>query len=340
MRVLQNGYILLLLLVVAALGVAGCVKQELVGEKITFNPSAQPELQQNQARLVFYRKKQDAKHKGNHPKLLFDGRVAGILSPNQYVVNDVCMGEGLFTLQQQNKRKTRVPQYAYDAGSQNTLYYRIRSTDEGWYEVLAVPEEKALRDLQQIQYTSFLTNRSNRSSEYCDVHAPTSITQAQGSTGASTHVDAASSAAPKNSAVNQSQEPRLIHESAFDTDILFRFDSAVLVRNVGSHSVEVFQALDEMATALNRQGTHVQKVRVVGHTDRLGAKAYNKALSERRAKAVANYFTAKGVKQKLEIMGMGAEQPVTTACEGSRATVELIQCLQPDRRVEVELWGT
>lgn len=45
---------------------------------------------------------------------------------------------------------------------------------------------------------------------------------------------------------------------------------------------------------------------------------------------------------KLKSVGMGETQPVTKAedCVGKTQTPNLIGCLQPDRRVEIEVTGT
>ena len=46
--------------------------------------------------------------------------------------------------------------------------------------------------------------------------------------------------------------------------------------------------------------------------------------------------------QKISVVGKGETTPVTKAtdCVGSKPTPKLIACLQPDRRVEVEVTGT
>ena len=45
---------------------------------------------------------------------------------------------------------------------------------------------------------------------------------------------------------------------------------------------------------------------------------------------------------KIVAQGKGETMPLTkpTDCQGARATTHLIACLQPDRRVEVEVKGT
>lgn len=52
------------------------------------------------------------------------------------------------------------------------------------------------------------------------------------------------------------------------------------------------------------------RVRIEGHTDERGSREYNIALSERRAKAVANIMMLKGVGQhQISIVSYGKEKP-------------------------------
>jgi len=51
--------------------------------------------------------------------------------------------------------------------------------------------------------------------------------------------------------------------------------------------------IDDAATFINGQAQ--SKVRVIGHTDTAGSKAYNLALSRRRANTVAKALTSHGV---------------------------------------------
>ena len=93
----------------------------------------------------------------------------------------------------------------------------------------------------------------------------------------------------------------------------------------------------------HRQAKDVQKLELVlvtGHTDRIGSQAYNQKLSERRADAVRDYLVSKGVaKDKIETLGMGKTQPVPGVTCSMTAMKELIACLAPNRRVEVEVKG-
>jgi MtrB/PioB family decaheme-associated outer membrane protein len=114
---------------------------------------------------------------------------------------------------------------------------------------------------------------------------------------------------------------------------LFDFDKAVL-------KPEGRAALDAEVVSKLPQVNRLEIVLVSGHTDRIGTDAYNQKLSERRADAVRDYLVSKGVpKDKIEAIGLGEKQPVTGNKCQQKNQKELIACLQPDRRVEVEVKG-
>lgn len=116
-------------------------------------------------------------------------------------------------------------------------------------------------------------------------------------------------------------------------DALFDFDKAVL-RPEGKAK------LDDLAAKAKQ--INLEVIIAVGHTDRLGGEGYNQKLSEKRAAAVKAYLVSKGIEaNRVYTEGKGERQPVTgTTCKGDKKTPALIQCLQPDRRVEIEIVGT
>ena len=122
---------------------------------------------------------------------------------------------------------------------------------------------------------------------------------------------------------------------SFAAETLFGFD-AVALRPEG------MAALDGFGREL--QATRYESIRVEGHTDRMGSDAYNQTLSTRRAETVKNYLvtTGKVEPSRISAQGMGEGQPATAAgaCPDSMARTARIACLQPDRRVDVEMTGT
>ncbi|NHC08137.1 OmpA family protein [Azonexus fungiphilus] len=116
-------------------------------------------------------------------------------------------------------------------------------------------------------------------------------------------------------------------------DALFDFNKAVL-RPEGKAK------LDELVA--KAAAIKLEVILAVGHTDRIGGAAYNQKLSEKRAAAVKEYLVAKGIEaNRVYTEGKGKTQPVTgDTCKGNAKTKALIDCLQPDRRVDIEVIGT
>ena len=117
-------------------------------------------------------------------------------------------------------------------------------------------------------------------------------------------------------------------------DALFDYDKAVL-RPEGKAK------LDDVTGKL--KGIKLEVIIAVGHADRLGSDQYNQKLSEKRAEAVKAYLVGKGVEpNRVYTEGKGEKQPVTgDKCgKSDKKTKQLVECLQPDRRVEIEVIGT
>ena len=118
-------------------------------------------------------------------------------------------------------------------------------------------------------------------------------------------------------------------------DSLFGFDQDSL-------QADAKEALDKLLQELKE--VNVDAVQVTGHTDRLGAAAYNANLSTRRAEAVRNYLVQVGgiPSNLVTATGLGSAQPETGAneCKGMKVSQALITCLRVDRRVEVQVLGS
>mgnify|MGYP001829010383 CR=1 FL=1 len=106
----------------------------------------------------------------------------------------------------------------------------------------------------------------------------------------------------------------------------FGFDEASL-------DADARRELDGLITGL--QGKEEIRVRVAGYACRIGSESYNLALSERRARAVGDYLRASGLDADIVVEGCGESDPIVE-CPGLRGA-ELIDCLAPNRRVEIEV---
>ncbi len=129
--------------------------------------------------------------------------------------------------------------------------------------------------------------------------------------------------------------PVVLRRVTYSAEPMFMFDS-VGMRPEGQAMLDGFVA--ELA------GVNYDTINVEGHTDRLGSPEYNQALSIRRAQAVKDYLVrVKGLDPaRVTTVGKGETAPITTpqTCPGNSARAEVIACLQPDRRVEIEVSGT
>ena len=144
---------------------------------------------------------------------------------------------------------------------------------------------------------------------------------------------AAPAAAAKPAAPAVAPAAPSVQKITLASKALFDFDKAVL-------KPEGQAVLDREIVSRIKEVQKLELVLVTGHTDRLGSQQYNQKLSERRAAAVAAYLASKGVaKDKIETLGMGKTQPVPGVVCEQKNRKALIACLQPHRRVEVEVKG-
>jgi outer membrane protein OmpA-like peptidoglycan-associated protein len=81
---------------------------------------------------------------------------------------------------------------------------------------------------------------------------------------------------------------------------------------------DLYSLTDEARAILDRgvealRGNAKVRVEIVGHTDSIGTDAYNQRLSERRARAVADYLESRGIdRARLSASGRGETMPIAT----------------------------
>ncbi len=128
---------------------------------------------------------------------------------------------------------------------------------------------------------------------------------------------------------------KVVFSADSDTNALFTFGKSEL-KPTGK------RALDKFADEL--RGANYRVIIVTGHTDRIGSKPANMKLSLHRADVVKDYLVeSAGIPaDKISARGAGESNPLTKPgeCEGNKATKKLVECLAPDRRVEVDVTGT
>ena len=142
-------------------------------------------------------------------------------------------------------------------------------------------------------------------------------------------------AAPVAPVVPVGPEKPAFEKITLQAETLFDFDKSV-VRPDGK------QRLNDEVVGKMKQYPQVEVVLVTGHADRIGTDKYNQKLSERRAAAVKEYLVSQGVEaNRVETAAKGEAEPVV-ACSDikgkeSGKNKKLVECLQPNRRVMVEV---
>ncbi|RYX96179.1 MAG: hypothetical protein EOO28_09100 [Comamonadaceae bacterium] len=119
------------------------------------------------------------------------------------------------------------------------------------------------------------------------------------------------------------------------TDTLFKFDKSAVEDMIPGGK----QRLDEVAQRM-KAFKSIQTLTVYGYTDRLGSDEYNDKLSEARAKSVQAYLASLGVTSANAVaQGKGKRDAVSQSCSATAPREQQIICLQPDRRVTIEVTG-
>jgi len=116
-------------------------------------------------------------------------------------------------------------------------------------------------------------------------------------------------------------------------DGLFRFDGG----NLNDLLPQGRSRIEGLAADIRRKFKTLNFIQITGHTDRLGSGAYNQSLSLARANTVRELLAQQGIDRALiRAAGMGEREPVVD-CSGLRTTPALVGCLQPNRRVAIEV---
>lgn len=117
-------------------------------------------------------------------------------------------------------------------------------------------------------------------------------------------------------------------------DALFEFDKSG-AQNVLPQGQRELVALAEKLRQYQQLGE--TRIVITGHTDRKGDDSYNMNLSIKRAQTVRSYLISQGINSNSIIAtGAGETQPVKQ-CSTTLPRQQEIDCLQPNRRVTVDV---
>lgn len=116
-----------------------------------------------------------------------------------------------------------------------------------------------------------------------------------------------------------------------DSDVSFEFGKAELTP-AGREQIDMY-----VPSLLARGEIRMD---IIGHTDRIGSDTTNNALSKRRADTVRDQLLSSGKfePEQIRTRGVGSRNPLVY-CEQTNRT-ELINCLAPNRRVEINVTET
>ncbi len=109
----------------------------------------------------------------------------------------------------------------------------------------------------------------------------------------------------------------------FDSGLLFAFDSDVVQSAARAN-------LSELANSMKKYDE--SNLMIVGHTDNVGDANYNQDLSERRARAAAQYLASQGVNRSIATHGVGEREPIAANTDDAGRG--------QNRRVEVAIYAS
>lgn len=119
-------------------------------------------------------------------------------------------------------------------------------------------------------------------------------------------------------------------------DALFKFDGSSLSDLQESSKASLAQFIPHELSKYQ----HINEFVVTGYTDRLGSANYNYELGLKRADTIKTLLEQFGIPaQVIQTRSMGSQMPVTNGCYTVKNMTQLKNCLQPDRRVTIEISG-
>lgn len=123
-----------------------------------------------------------------------------------------------------------------------------------------------------------------------------------------------------------------IETITLESDTLFAFGRADLQSLKDGGRLQLSQIAAKLLNTPN-----VGTIVIAGHADQIGDAESNLRVSRQRAETIKTYLVGKGVPQELvTAIGEGSRRPLVR-CDSALPRAELIKCLEPNRRVEIEV---
>ena len=284
-----------------------------------------PQALDGQAVVVMYREfEQD-----NRPLVVsINQRLMGVVLPGRYTVTTLCAGDYDITITERGQfpvSSKTVVRMQIVAGRK--LYFVLQQKSDRTIDLNPVAQATALRLLPSLQGSHVVGRIISSCAGTQSALSAIPPSQPKKTTSILPAVIAPVAQAP--SAMRNIIEPR--------SGILFAYNSSEL----SDIAPEEMKRLSSLVKDLQGMGTKLQRLRIVGHADRIGSEEENQILSLNRAKTVALYLRRHGIKSPIHAVGLGSQEPIATNCANTgasgRPSKELIACLAPDRRVTVEI---
>ncbi len=128
------------------------------------------------------------------------------------------------------------------------------------------------------------------------------------------------------------QSLRAIETITLESDTLFAFGRADLQSLKEGGRLQLGQIAAKLLNTPN-----VGTIVIAGHADQIGDADSNLRVSRQRAETIKTYLVGKGVPQELvTAVGEGSRRPLVR-CDTALPRNDLISCLEPNRRVEIEV---
>ena len=123
----------------------------------------------------------------------------------------------------------------------------------------------------------------------------------------------------------------------FQANVLFNHDR----HQIDQARAMTLERLDAAVARAREPGSNLVQVQLVGHADRTGKGDYNMALAQSRVQTVSRLLQDKGIAPALIITAVRGDREQVSACAGKyRSRAEELECLLPNRRVEVNFITT
>ena len=126
---------------------------------------------------------------------------------------------------------------------------------------------------------------------------------------------------------------------ALSAQVLFEFDEHTPDRIRASTRAE----LDTLIARVKLEGIRIESLALIGHADRLnstGEEDYNQQLSQKRVNTVRDLLAAQSLTATSVTTNAKGDTVQVEACQAEfTKRAELLECLLPNRRVQVEIKG-